>query len=234
MRRRRRNGAVAAALAVAALVGLASLQPALAIGPFGPSGRVTVTPTSSNQFAGTLDEGSGSREYTARHGAPPDGGTGALELRTPGDGDKRQYATDEVAGPLSRFTDASYWAYRDPASSSGQMPPFAIAVDVNGSTLEARDLYVLTYLPGRAPAGTWTRYDVGAGTFCLTHQIGRVDAYRQCRDGGEQRTLEQIMAEYPHMTAYAAGFNQGGGDGGLVGAVDLMQVGARVYDFEPA
>lgn len=133
MRRRRRNGAVAAALAVAALVGLASLQPALAIGPFGPSGRVTVTPTASNQFAGTLDEGSGSREYTARHGAPPDGGTGALELRTPGDGDKRQYATDEVAGPLSRFTDASYWAYRDPASSSGQMPSFAIAVDVNGA-----------------------------------------------------------------------------------------------------
>lgn len=61
-----------------------------------------------------------------------------------------------------------------------------------------------------------------------------MDAYRQCRDGGEQRTLEQIMAEYPQMTAYAAGFNQGGGDGGLVGAVDLMQVGGRVYDFEPA
>ncbi|WP_308819896.1 hypothetical protein [Pseudonocardia alni] len=233
MRRGRRNGLITTAAAVVALVGLASLQPAVAVGPFAPSGRVTVTPAASNQFAGTLDEGSGSREFTARHGAPPDGGSGALELRTPGDGDKRQYVTDEVAGPLSRFTDASYWAYRDPASSSGAMPSFAIAVDVNGGTLEAGDLYVLTYLPDRAPAGTWTRYDVGSGTYCTTQQIGRVDAYRQCRDGGEQRTLSDIMAAYPDMTAYAAGFNQGGGDAGLVSAVDLLRVGGRTYDFEP-
>jgi hypothetical protein len=105
---------------------------------------------------------------------------------------------------------------------------------VNGGTLEAGDLYVLTYLPDRAPTGTWTRYDVGSGTYCTTQQIGRVDAYRQCRDGGEQRTLADIMAAYPDMTAYAAGFNQGGGDAGLVSAVDLLRVGGRTYDFEPA
>lgn len=41
------------------------------------------------------------------------------------------------------------------------------------------------------------------------------------------------MAAYPDMTAYAAGFNQGGGDAGLVSAVDLLRVGGRTYDFEP-
>ena len=35
------------------------------------------------------------------------------------------------------------------------------------------------------------------------------------------------------MTAYAAGVNQGGGDAGLVSAVDLLRVGGRTYDFEP-
>ncbi|MEJ8277910.1 hypothetical protein [Pseudonocardia spirodelae] len=233
MGRGRRNGLIAAALAGAALVGLASLQPAFAIDPFGPSGRVTVTPAASNQFAGTLDEGTGTREFTTRYGAPPDGGTGAMAISTPDGGDKVQFVTAEVGGPLSRFADSSYWALRDPASHSDAMPSFAIAADVDGGDLQAGDLHVLTYLPDHAAAGTWTRYDVGSGTFCVTRQIGRADAYRQCRDGGEQRTLAQIMDEFPQMTAYAAGFNQGGGDAGLVSAVDLMQVGARTYDLEP-
>lgn len=233
MRRGRRNALTATAAALAALVTAGALHPALAFDPFGPSGTVVVTPTSSNQFVGTYDRGAGSREFTSRFGAPPGGGAGALELRTPGDDDRIQFGTDEIAGPLSRFRSSSYWAVRDPGSPAGAMPSFQIAVDIDGGDLEPRDLHVLSYVPEPAPAGTWTRYDVGSGTFCLSRQIGAADAYRECVAGGERRTLDRIIEAYPQATGYAAGVNQGGGTAGLVSAVDLIQVGNRTYDLEP-
>lgn len=232
MRRGRRTALVATTAALAALLAGAVLHPAAA-DPFGPSGTVTVTPSSQNQFAGTFDRGAGSRTFTDRFGAPPEGGAGALELRTPADDDRVQFVTDEVAGPLERFSSSSYWAFRDPASGTGSMPSFQIATDVDGGDLEARELYLLTYLPGPAPAGRWTRYDVGSGTFCVTRQTASVDAYRECADGAPQRSLDEITAEFPDMTAYAAGINQGAGQAELVSAVDLLRVGRRTYDLEP-
>lgn len=232
MRRARRNGLVAAA-ALAALLAGASLHPALAVDPFGPSGTVTVTPTASNQFAGTFDRGAGSREFTSRYGAPADGGTGALELRTPGDDDKVQFVTREVGGPLSRFATSSYQAFRAPESSTDAMPSFQIAADIDGGDLGPQDLHLLTYLPDPAPVGRWTRYDVGSGTFCLTRQIGAADAYRECADGAPQYTLDEIMDAHSGISAYAAGVNQGAGNAGLVSAVDLITVGRRTYDLEP-
>ncbi|GAA1383220.1 hypothetical protein GCM10009613_12330 [Pseudonocardia kongjuensis] len=233
MRRGRRNVLAATAATLAALVTAGALHPALAFDPFGPSGTVVVTPASSNQFAGTYDRGAGSRGFTSRLGAPPGGGTGALELRTPGDDDRIQFGTDEIAGPLGRFRSSSYWAVRDPASPGTAMPSFQIAVDIDGGHLEPRDLHVLSYVPEPAPAGEWTRYDVGSGTFCLIRQVGAADAYRECVAGGERRTLDQIIEAYPQATGYAAGVNQGGGTAGLVSAVDLIQVGNRTYDLEP-
>ena len=233
MRRGRRNGLIATAVAVAGLLATATLHPALAFDPFGPSGTVTVTPTASNQFAGTFDRGAGSREFTSRLGAPPEGGAGALELRTPGDGDKVQFVTDEVAGPLERFRSSSYWAIRDPESGSDAMPSFQIAVDINGGDLGPQELHLLTFLPESAPAGTWTRYDIGSGTFCLTQKTAGVDAYRECADGGEQFTLDEVADAHPGVSAYAAGANQGMGNAGLTSAVDLLQVGNRTYDLEP-
>lgn len=232
---RHRGGIVVmAALAVAVLLPATAL--AAPGGLFGPSGTTVVTPEASNQFAGTFDRGAGSREFTDRLGAPPDGGTGALELRTPADGDKVQFITDEVAGPLERFADSSYWAVRDPASTAeeGRAPSFQIAADINGGELGPQELHLLTYLPDAGPAGEWTRYDLGSGRWCVTQQVGAADAYRDCRAGGERRTLDEIMDDYPGISVYAAGANQGAGDGGLVGAVDLIRVGDRTYDLEPS
>lgn len=233
MRRGRRNGLIATAAALATVLTTASLHPALALDPFGPSGTVTVTPTAQNQFAGTFDRGAGTREFTSRFGAPADGGAGALELRTPGDDDKVQFVTREVGGPLSRFASSSYWALRAPTSTAGAMPSFQIAVDINGGELGPQELHLLTYLPEPAPAGRWTRYDVGSGTFCLTQQIGATDAYRDCTGGAPQYTLDEIMDAHPGISAYAAGVNQGAGNAGLVSTVDLIQVGRRTYDLEP-
>ncbi|ANY08637.1 hypothetical protein [Pseudonocardia sp. HH130630-07] len=228
---RRRHILVAGATAVAAA--LLAANPAFALDPFGPSGTVTVTPAAQNQFAGTFDRGAGDRAFTSRLGAPPDGGAGALELRTPGDGDKVQFVTHEVAGPLSRFASSSYRAVRDPAAPGEAAPSFQIAVDIDGGELGPQELHLLTYLPEPAPPGRWTRYDVGSGTFCLTRQTGSVDAYRECADGAPRYSLDEVAAAHPGVTAYAAGVNQGAGNAGLVSAVDLIQVGNRTYDLEP-
>lgn len=232
----RHRGGIVVVTAIAVAVLLPAAASAAPGDVFGSSGTTVVTPEKSNQFAGTFDRGAGSREFTDRLGAPPDGGTGALELRTPADGDKVQFVTDEVAGPLGQFAESSYWAVRDPASTAetGRAPSFQIAVDVNGGELGPRELHLLTYLPDAGPAGEWTRYDLGAGRWCVTQQVDSVDAYQDCRAGGERRTLDEIMDEYPGISVYAAGVNQGIGDGGLVGAVDLIRVGTRTYDLEPS
>lgn len=235
MSRRIRRILVAACTVVVSL----SLFPVLANAEpgdlFGPSGTEVVTPEKgSNRFGGTYDRGAGSREYTSRLGAPPDGGAGAVELRTPGDADKIQFGTGEVAGSLDQFESASYWAVRDPASRSSSLPSFQIATDVNGGDLQPREIYVLTYIPDTSSAGRWTRYDLGSARYCVRQQIGAADAYRACREGGDRRTLDDIRSEYPEMTAYAAGVNQGAGDPGLISAVDLIQVGDRTFDFEPS
>lgn len=44
--------------------------------------------------------------------------------------------------------------------------------------------------------------------------------------------MAEIIAANPGITALGAGFNQGSGNGGLVSAVDLLQVGATTYNFE--
>lgn len=228
----RRRWVLAVALAAAVM------YPAPAIaGPgdlFGPSGTTVVTPERANQFAGTFDAGRGSREFTDRLGAPAEGGTGALELRTPGADDKVQFVTGELAGSLERFRDSSYQALRDPASEAGSAPSFQIAIDADGGELEPRDLHLLTFVPPEGPTGVWTRHDLGSARWCTTLQIGRVDAYRECRDGGARRSLDEITNAFPGVSVYAAGVNQGAGDAGLVGAVDLIQVGDRTFDFEPS
>lgn len=236
----RRSGALVAGIVVAGAVALGGAAVAAAdeppVGLPAPSGPTTVTPGSAHGFAGTYDRGRGSREFTDRFGAPPEGGPDALVLSTPGDEDKVQFLTGEVAGPLERFRSSSYYALRAPSSTAdpGPAPSFQIGVDINGGRLEPRELWVLTFRPGTDAPGTWNRYDTGAGRYCLTRQIGAVDAYEAGCGDGDPQTLDEIIEQHPGVSVLVAGVNQGGGEGGLVGAVDLMQVGSTVYDFERA
>lgn len=195
-------------------------------------GTTVVTPERSSQFAGTYDRGAGTRAFTDRLGAPPGGGTGALVLATPSDDDKVQFVTGELSGPLATFADTSYWTRRDPSSTKGALPSFQIAVDIDGGTLAPRDLHLLTFVPSGGDG--WTRQDAGAGRWCVTRQDGGLDAYRAGCADGDRATIAGIVRRYPGATALAAGVNQGGGDGGLVAAVDLVHVGTTTYDLEPA
>ncbi len=198
-------------------------------------GTTVVTPDDSTQFVGTYDRGAGSREFTDRLGAPPGGGTGALVLSTPSDDDKIQFVTRELSGPLERFSDTSYLTRRDPASAAAPtaLPSFQIAVDINGGDLQPRELHLLTFVPSRG-GDEWTKQDAGAGRWCVTRQDGGLDAYRAGSASSERRTIGEIVRENPGVSALAAGVNQGGGNGGLVAAVDLVHVGSTTYDVEPA
>lgn len=197
-------------------------------------GTTVVTPERSGQFVGTYERGAGTREFSDPLGAPSGGGAGALVLGTPTDDDKTQFVTRELAGPLGQFADTSYWTRRDPASAADPraLPSFQIAVDIDGGDLAPGDLHLLTFAPSRG-GDEWTKQDAGTGRWCVTRQDGGLDAHRAGCASSERRTISEILREHPGASALAAGVNQGGGDGGLVAAVDLVHVGSRTYDIEP-
>lgn len=228
---RSRTGWVVGAVVAVVVAGATGAAAADLVG----GGTTVVTPDRTGRFVGTYERGAGSREFTDRLGAPAGGGTGALVLSTPSDDDKVQYISGDLAGPLGRFADTSYWSRRDPASSADptMQPSFQIAVDIDGGDLRPRDLHLLTFVPSRGADGGWTRQDAGAGSWCVTRQAGATDAYRAGCATGERRAIAEIVREHPGVSALAAGVNQGGGNGGLVAAVDLVRVGGKTYDFEP-
>ncbi|WP_130288534.1 hypothetical protein [Pseudonocardia sediminis] len=209
--------------------------------PLPVPGQTYVTPTDLHGFAGTDDRIGGAREFTDALGAPPLGGTDALRLTTPTGDDKITFFTTEQAGPLAKFTSSSYYAKRDVSSTGNpvQFPSFQIPVDKNGATLETGDFSTLTFEPvyqtganANQTAGTWNRYDTGAGLFCSTRQIGGFEANQTRCDNNGLKTLAEIIAANPGITALSAGINQGSGNGGLISAVDLLQVGTTTYNFE--
>lgn len=227
----RRFGWIAGAVAAVVVAGASGASATDLVG----GGTTVVTPETSGRFVGTYDRGAGSRAFSDRLGAPSGGGTGALVLSTPSDEDKIQFVTRELSGPLGRFADTSYWTRRDAASTSAPtaVPSFQIAADIDGGDLEPQDLHVLTFIPSRG-GNEWTKQDAGSGRWCVTRQVGGLDAYRAGCPAGERRTIAEIVREHPGATALAAGVNQGGGNEGLVAAVDLIHVGSTTYDVEPS
>lgn len=205
------------------------------------SGQTYVTPNDLHGFMATDDRLAGTREFTDALGAPPLGGTDALKLSTPGPDDKVTFFTTEQAGLLEKFESSSYYAKRDEGSTAAaaQFPSFQITVDKNGGTLETGDFSTLTFEPvyqtganANQSAGTWNKYDTGTGLFCSTRQIGGFEANQTRCDNGGTKTLAEIAAANPGITATSFGINQGSGNGGLTSAVDLLQVDATTYNFE--
>ena len=198
------------------------------------AGRPSSRPRSPSQFVGTYDRGAGTREFTDRLGAPPDGGTGALD---PEHAVGRRQDPVRHPRPLRPARAVLGHELLDPAGpglSSGPapLPSFQIAVDINGGDLQPRDLYLLTFVPSRG-GDEWTKQDAGSGRWCVTRQDGGLDAYRAGCATGERRTIAEIVQEHPGVSALAAGVNQGGGNEGLVAAVDLVHAGSTTYDLEP-
>lgn len=177
---RHRTGRVVAVGAAVLVLGAGSWSAASAtpsLPPLPPlplpvPGQTYVTPDDLHGFGSDDDRGAGAREFTDELGAPPLGGSDALKLATPESGDKVQFFTPELAGPLTSFESSSYYAKRDAASTAGavQFPSFQIPVDKNGGELLSGDFSTLTFEPvyqaganANQTAGTWNRYDTGAG-----------------------------------------------------------------------
>ena len=238
-----RAAAVGATVAILATGGwtMASAAPSLPLPtPELPvPGQTYVTPDDLHGFGSDDDRGTGSRDFSDELGAPPMGNADALVLKTPENGDKVQFLTAELAGPLETFLSSSYYAQRAATSTGSdiQFPSFQIPVDKNGGALESGDFSTLTFEPvyqvvQNTASGSWNKYDTGTGLFCSTRQIGGFEANQtQCSNGGT-KTLEQIIADNPGITALAAGVNQGSGNPGIVSGVDLIQVGSTTYNFE--
>ncbi|MBW0104094.1 hypothetical protein [Pseudonocardia sp. KRD291] len=247
--RRHRAGRVAAVGAAVLVLGVggwsaASAAPPLPLPlpslPLPAPGQTYVTPDDLHGFDAEIT-GEGTQDFTDELGAPPAGGMDALKIATPGGGDKVQFFTSELAGPLENFESSSYYAKRDVASTANdaQFPSFQITVDKNGGAFETGDFSTLSFEPvyqsganSNQTAGTWNKYDTGIGLFCSSRPIGGYEANQTRCDNQGFRTLSEIVEENEGITVLSAGINQGSGNAGLTSAVDLVQVGATTYNFE--
>ena len=168
-------------------------------------------------------------------------GTDHLVVSTP-DGNAKAYALSyEFAGkPLSDIDTLGYRSYvaQINPEEPRQAPALNIEIDRNGGTLQSGDYAVLVWEPvytsestdaqrwiTRSPStsdgGWWSPANRS------TPQVPQPLGFPQ-----EKATWSQVQAVLPEATVLGIGVNQGGGNPGLVGQVDLLQVNGTVYDFE--
>lgn len=232
-------GATVAALAAGGWT--AAVAAPSPVPPLPVPGQTYVTPGDLHGFAGEVRP-DGTREFTDEFGAPElIGGADALKLSTPSGAAKVQFFTDELAGDPEKFLSSSYYAFRSSESEAPefQFPSFQIEVDSNGDAPGGFSTLFFEPVNQTGPnadqtADRWNEYDTGTGLFCSTRVIGGFTATPDqtfCSNGGT-KTLPEIFAANPDLTVLRAGVNQGSGNGGLISAVDLVQVGDTTYNFE--
>ncbi|HYP21559.1 MAG TPA: thrombospondin type 3 repeat-containing protein [Chloroflexia bacterium] len=170
-------------------------------------------------------------------GTPPLG-TGSLELST---GDKvYAFNYEHIGTQLSDIDAISYSTYRDPASTAipSQVAALNIEVDVNGAapggftTLVFEPVYNLTQ--GVVQPGVWQDWDAYNGGNAIWWSSNNIP-------GAPNRdtfvTWNTLMALNPDAVIVGGfGVNQGGGNPGLITAVDALTIGysgdSYTYDFE--
>lgn len=180
---------------------------------------------------------SGTAEISSEFGSSAGFGEDALVLKTPLDNDKAQVMrTTSEAMPLSTFT-ASYNTYRSSASADtaveGQAPSINVEVDVNGLETEGGFttlVYEPIYQEGGATAvqeDTWQNWTAGDDSIWWS-----TNPITGALDRDTFVTLASIKAQNNAAVVLRYGVNQGGGNAGLVGAVDGFVVNGTTYDFE--
>ena len=207
----------------------------------GPALAATTTITEDNlgTTAGqwtAFTRDTGSVAFGSDYAAPSGFGSGALQLSTPLSNDKANLMRVPTAAvPLAALRDASYFTYRS-ASSTGlasQAPAINVEIDFNGaavpdgfSTLVFEPVYNTGQ--GAVVENSWQRWTAGGSNFWWsTNPIGAAPN----RD--TVPTLDAIIAANPDATMGKFGVNAGGGNPGLLGAVDGLTVNGTTYDFGP-
>jgi hypothetical protein len=179
---------------------------------------------------------------TATFRAGPDGaplGVGSLELTTTTSNDKvYAFNYEHIGTSLAAINAISYSTYRT-AGSAQQVTALNLEVDVNGSLDGGYTVLVFepVYNTNQGAVEnnvwqTWDAYSGGSARWWSSRDIPGVCAF-DCFVA-----WEDILEANPDATIVGGfGVNQGGGNPGLTGAVDALQIGygsdTVTYNFEP-
>jgi len=165
-------------------------------------------------------------------------GVGSLELTTTGGSDKVfLFNFDHIGTKLTDINTMSYETYRS-AGSAQQVTALNMVIDENGGSLEPGDFSTLVFEPvyntdqGSVVSGEWQDWTAaGSGVWWSTQPING-----QCAGATSacDKTWNEIQANNPDATILGGfGVNQGGGNAGLMAAVDALTINTVTYDFEP-
>jgi hypothetical protein len=168
------------------------------------------------------------------------GGTDHLLISTPLGNDKANAFTFDFAGqPLSAITGLGYRSFVEAtnAETPFQAPALNITIDSNGpatvggfATLVWEPVYTseskahdewISRSPLTSTGGWWS--PANATTTGEAGALGFTN---------ERASWANVLLALPNATVGGIGINQGGGNPGLVGQVDLLTVNTTVYDFE--
>jgi len=215
--------------------------PLAALAVAGPAFAAAVTITEANlgtaagQWTAFTRDG-GSVGFVNDYAAPAGFGSGALQLSTPLSNDKANLMRVPTAAvPLSALRDASYFTFRSAASSGlvSQAPAINVEIDFNGAAVPG-GFSTLVFEPvynskqGNVVQDRWQRWTAGGGDiWWSTNPIGAAPN----RDTFP--TLDMIIAANPDAIMGKFGVNAGGGNPGLLGAVDGLTINGTTYDFGP-
>lgn len=208
---------------------------ALAVAP-AAAANITVSDLSSNGWTKTYERDGAKAEISSEYNAPEGFGDESLVLKTPESNSKAQVLRTVGEVTLLSNMTSSYWAYRSSDSAdnvvAGQAPALNIEVDVNGLDAEGGFTTLVfepIYQTGGAEAvveNQWQEWIADdASIWWSSNSIPGANT----RD--DQVTLESIKAENPSAVVLRYGLNQGGGNQGLVGAVDGFTFNGATFDF---
>lgn len=161
--------------------------------------------------------------------APPSG-VGSLGIRT-GSGDDEAAFGNQVdfAGDLlSDISTVKYWVFatgEDLQIAADNLPSVQFEIDPN----TARNYSTLLYVPRSADANAWTKIDASTDqNWYFTGALGTDTGCNQTT----YCTLAEAEAHVPAATLMSVQIDKGR-DYAFSGAVDDLQIGTKVYDFEP-
>lgn len=182
--------------------------------------------------------GAGEVAVSDAFGAPEGGGDAALTLKTPGTADKAAIGVPVTPNtPLAAWIEtAAYSAYRSTEGDPIQFPSMQLTIDFD-PTSDA-GFSTLTYEPVYNPddetaPGEWHHYEAGRGNWCSTRAIPDVisEEQRSCSLGGAKPLSDYITAQ-ADIVVTGVVLNQGSGNPGQEGAIDLVSTPTTTYDFE--
>ena len=165
----------------------------------------------------------------------PPMGVGSLGIRTGSATDKASFGNqvDFAGQTLASITSVSFWEFttrenrRDNLTNPTPDNLASVAFEINPNN-SAQTFSTLNYVPHNLPANVWTKVTTDTKDWWLT---GAAGAATNCNDV-TYCTLEQIKAALPNATLYTVQVGKGR-DNPFSGAIDALQIGAKVYDFEP-